>query len=191
MVSENNSTEEQLYISFLAGINQHTTDKLIAVMADMANKGKRKIYLMLNTSGGSVAHGMSLYNILKGLPITLTTHNVGSVDSIGNIVFLAGEKRYACPSSTFMFHGVTVDVPSNTLGGKILQENLNTVLIGQKRMGQIIADHTDLNTEKIASLFNEQQIKDADFAHNNGFIHEIRDVNIPSGSPVASLVFQD
>ena len=90
-----------------------------------------------------------------------------------------------------MFHEVTVSVPAATnLGEKNLQESLNTVLSDQKRMGKIIADHTSLNTNEIASLFNEQQIKDADFAHDNGFIHEIREVNIPSGSPVVSFAFQ-
>ena len=46
-------------------------------------------------------NGMNLYNFLRGLPIRLTTHNVGNVDSIGNAVFLAGEHRYACPHSPF------------------------------------------------------------------------------------------
>lgn len=72
------------------------------------------VYLLLSTPGGSVMHGMNLYNVLRGMPFELITHNVGNVDSIGNAVFLAGAKRYAAPHSTFMFHGVGFDLPAQT-----------------------------------------------------------------------------
>jgi hypothetical protein len=54
-------------------------------------------------------HGMTVYNVLRGLPCDLTIHNIGNVDSIGNAIFLAGKHRYACKNSTFMFHGVGFD----------------------------------------------------------------------------------
>jgi ATP-dependent protease ClpP protease subunit len=48
-------------------------------------------------------NGLNIYNVLIGLPFELITHNVGNVDSIGNAIFLAGSKRYAChtPHSCF------------------------------------------------------------------------------------------
>ena len=55
-------------------------------------------------------NGLNIYNVLIGMPFELITHNVGNVDSIANAVFLAGTKRYACPHSTFMFHGVGFDI---------------------------------------------------------------------------------
>ena len=64
------------------------------------------VYLLLSSEVGSVMHGINLYNVLRALPVKLVTHNVGNVDSIGNAIFLAGEERYACQHSTFMFHGV-------------------------------------------------------------------------------------
>ena len=59
-------------------------------------------------------NGMNLYNVLRGLPRDLTIHNVGNVGSIGNAIFLAGSKRYACAHSTFMFHGVGFNSPGGT-----------------------------------------------------------------------------
>ena len=59
-------------------------------------------------------NGLNLYNVLRALPTKLITHNVGNVDSIGNAIFLAGVERYACPHSTFMFHGVGFDAPANS-----------------------------------------------------------------------------
>jgi ATP-dependent Clp protease, protease subunit len=98
---------QTFYVSFSAEINAHTTESLIAVMADSVTKKATEIHLLLSTPGGNVMNGINLYNVLRALPVKLVTHNVGNVDSIGTAVFLAGKERYACPHSTFMFHGVT------------------------------------------------------------------------------------
>ncbi|MGD0511561.1 MAG: ATP-dependent Clp protease proteolytic subunit, partial [Candidatus Micrarchaeaceae archaeon] len=90
------------FISFSAEIVPQTTEALIAALTNFVNQGFRDINLLLSTPGGSVMHGITIYNVLRGLPITLTTHNVGNVDSIGAVIYLAGERRYACPQSTFM-----------------------------------------------------------------------------------------
>jgi ATP-dependent Clp protease, protease subunit len=101
------------YISFFADINPMTSAALVGNIFDQINKGgANAIYLLLSTPGGTVDHGIALYNVLKGLPVPFTTHNVGSVNSIGNVVFLAGKERKAAPNTTFMFHGVGVDVPA-------------------------------------------------------------------------------
>lgn len=102
---------ERIYVSFSAEINPNTTEALIALCANHANQGVKEIYLMMSTPGGTVMNGLNLYNVLRALPVKLITHNVGNVDSIGNAVFLAGEERYACFHSTFMFHGVGYDMP--------------------------------------------------------------------------------
>jgi ATP-dependent protease ClpP protease subunit len=34
----------------------------------------------------------------------LITHNIGSVESVGVVIFLAGQKRYACPGTRFLIH---------------------------------------------------------------------------------------
>lgn len=97
---------ETVYISFSAEISPHTTESLLGLLANCVNERIKKVYLMLSTPGGSVMNGMNIYNVIRAMPFELITHNVGNVDSIGNAIFLAGSKRYACPHSTFMFHGV-------------------------------------------------------------------------------------
>src|SRR5213593_78082 len=86
-----------VYVIFSAEITPQTTEGLLAVMANCATQGVKEVYLSLSTPGGDVTQGMTLYNVLRGMPFALTTHNAGNVDSIGNAVFLAGTKRYACP----------------------------------------------------------------------------------------------
>ena len=98
-----------VYVSFSAEINANTTESLIATMANLANEAVPEVHLLFSTPGGLVMNGMNLYNVLRAMPFKLVTHNVGNVDSIGNAIFLAGEERYACPHSTFMFHGVGFD----------------------------------------------------------------------------------
>lgn len=182
---------QTVYVSFSAEIIPHTTESLIATLTNLTNQGVKQIYLMISTPGGSVMHGMNLYNILRALPIELITHNMGNVDSIGNAVFLAGAKRYACQHSTFMFHGVGFDIQQGMrFEEKFLRERLDGIVSDQKRIGSVIEERTKISKDDIAKLFLEAQTKDAAFAAGCGIVHEIRDVQIPAGSPVVSLVFQ-
>ncbi len=182
---------QRVYVSFSAEINPNTTESLIAVMSNCVNQRVSEVYLMLSTPGGSVMNGVNLYNLLRAMPFRLTTHNVGNVDSIGNAVFLAGETRYACPHSTFMFHGVGFDIgQGGRLEEKILRERLASILSDQNRIGSTIEERTSLTKRQIKSLFREAQTKSATFAAGCGIVHEIRDVQIPPGSTVVSLVFQ-
>lgn len=180
-----------VYISFSAEIIAHTTESLIAAAANCANQGVKEVYLMLSTPGGTVMHGMNLYNVLRAMPFKLITHNVGNVDSIGNAVFLSGVERYACPHSTFMFHGVGRNaIAGQRLEEKSVKETLDSILADQKRIGSIIKDRTKLGDGEIQSLFSEAQTKDATFAAGCGIVHQIKDIQIPTGSTVISLVFQ-
>jgi Protease subunit of ATP-dependent Clp proteases len=180
-----------VYVSFSAEISPHTTESLLAVMSKCANQGVKTVYLLLSTPGGSVMNGLNIYNVLRGMPFELITHNVGNVDSIGNAIFLAGEKRYACPHSTFMFHGVGFDLKTQgRFEEKNLKEFLANILSDHKRIGSIITERTKLDEKVVASLFSEAQTKDATFAVGAGIVHEVKDVQIPAGSQVVSLVFQ-
>ena len=180
-----------VYVSFSAEISPQPTETLIAVMAEQANKGVDSVYLLLSTPGGSVMHGMTLYNTLRAFPFKLITHNVGNVDSIGNAIFLAGEERYACPHSTFMFHGVGFDVhQGHRLEEKSAREKLDAILQDQTRIGSIIRERTAIDEGQVGDLFREARTKDANYAKDVGIVHDIRDVKIPPGSPIISLVFQ-
>lgn len=180
-----------VYVSFSAEINANTTESLINVMANCANQRVPSVYLLLSTPGGQVMCGMNLYNMLRAMPFELTTHNVGNVDSIGNAVFLAGSKRRACPHSTFMFHGVGFDLSAGSrLEEKACREALGGILSDQKRIGSIITERTNIDTESADKLFREAQTKDADFALSSGIVHEIVDAQVPAGAPLVSLVFE-
>jgi ATP-dependent protease ClpP protease subunit len=182
---------ETVYVSFSAEINANTTEVLIATVSNLSNKGVKTVYLMISTPGGQVMNGMNVYNVLRALPVKIITHNVGNVDSIGNVVFLIGQERFACPHSTFMFHGVGFDLNGKLrLEEKLLKEHLVAIGIEHKRIGAIIEERTKLDEAAVAKLFLEAQTKDATFAVAHGFVQEIKEVNIPAGATIVPLVFQ-
>ena len=117
---------------------------------------------------------------------------VGSVDSIGNVIFLAGEERYATADSIFMFHGVarTTGGPA-TLDEKTLGEWLESVRADNRRLASIIRDRSKFTEDgQVEDLFLRAVTKDAQFAKAHGIIHDIRDPKVQPGAPVLQLVFQ-
>ncbi len=187
-----NTSPDMVYVSFSAEIIPTTTEGLLNACGNLANSGTKTIYLLINTPGGSVAHGITAYNVLKALPAKIVTHNVGSVDSIGNVVFLAGKERYANPEATFMFHGVGFEVPQNTrVEEKHLLERLDSIQADQRRIASIIQSRTSFSDDgEIEKLFLQGATKDAEFAKDRGIVHDIREAKIPSGTPIVQLVFK-
>jgi ATP-dependent protease ClpP protease subunit len=180
-----------VFVCFSAEINAHTTESLIAVVVNCANHGAAEVRLLMSTPGGSVMSGINLYNVLRGLPFRLVTHNVGNVDSIGNAIFLAGDHRLVAPHSTFMFHGVGFETPASThFDEKLLRERLDSILADQNRIAGIIEERTNLTARQVAPLFREAKTKDATYAVSTGIVHQIQNVDIPAGSPVIALVFK-
>jgi ATP-dependent Clp protease, protease subunit len=178
------------YVSFSADVNPQTTEVLLGNVAHLIGQGFRKIHLLLSTPGGSVAHGITIYNVLRGMPIELTTHNVGNVDSIGTVVFLAGERRYSCPQSTFMQHGVAFGFQgAATLFEKNLQEHLASVQADQLRIAEVYKERAGIAQDVAEGLFLGETRMSATDAKTLGLVHEIRDVSIPNGSPILQLVF--
>jgi ATP-dependent protease ClpP protease subunit len=180
-----------IYISFDAEINVKTVEQLKAATFNFVQQGYEHIYYLISTAGGEVRPGISLYNTLKGLPVETTMHNVGAVDSIGNAIFLAGKNRYACKHSTFMFHGVGINPAQGTrINRTACQELIDTILADERKIAGIVANETSLKGEDIDSLFAQSVTRNVDFAIQNGFIGDVREVSIPKGAQVVQLVFQ-
>lgn len=178
-----------VYVSFSNDINTDTVENLLAVMANLCELKVKRVVLLLSTPGGSVTGGLNLYNILRAMPFELTTHNVGNVDSIGNIIFLAGEKRYACPNSTFVFHGVSFNPSKDQLEIKDVQEKLDGLLSDQKRIGSIIAERTEVLEREVEQFFRQGHTIDATYAVMKGMADGIKEVSITSKTPLVTLVF--
>jgi ATP-dependent protease ClpP protease subunit len=181
-----------VFVNFIAEIVPATVEPLAGVMADFASKGVEEVYLMFSTPGGSVMHGIHLYNMLRSMPFKLTTINMGNVESIGAPIFLAGEVRIACPASTFMFHGVSFDTTGPMrFDARLLNERLASIVADEKRIATVLKERTKLEEAAIQEFFREARILDAATAASLGIVHEVRNFELPKGNPpVVNLVFK-
>ena len=177
-----------VYVIFQAPIDGRTSQQFIATVSQLINQGAASIELLLSTPGGEVSAGLTLYNFLKSVPITVNTHNIGNVDSIGNAVFLAGAGRKACKQSTFMFHGVGFSAQNMYLEEKNLRERLDSILADQRRIGEILQERTKISAREAGKLFREARTKNANYALKVGIISAIEDVAIPPEAPIVTIV---
>jgi ATP-dependent Clp protease protease subunit len=178
------------FISFSAEIVPQTSEALIGAVSNFVAQGFKEIHLLLSTPGGSVMHGITIYNVLRGLPVNLITHNVGNVDSIGTVIFLAGATRYTCPQATFMLHGVAFGTATPVqLFERNLRERLASVQADQERIKAIYRDRAGISLEDAENFFLGESTINATDAVTRGLAHELRDVQIPTGSPVLQLIF--
>jgi len=178
------------FISFSAEVIPQTSEALIGAVSQFVSQGFRDIHLLLSTPGGLVSYGITVYNALRGMPINLTTHNVGNVDSIGAVIFLAGTKRFTCPQATFMLHGVSFRTMGPTqFFEKNLKERLASIQADHERIKAIYQSRAGISPEDAESFFLGESSINASDAVARGLAHEIREVQIPAGSPIAQLVF--
>jgi ATP-dependent protease ClpP protease subunit len=178
----------KLYLSFTAKVNDQTTTLLMNSLASAIQQGIKELTLLLSTPGGSVMHGMTLYNYLSALPVELTTFNIGNVDSIGAIVFLAGTKRFACPHSTFMLHPVAFSLQvAQTYEQPDLKAIAQSLEADQARIAGIYAERSGLQTQNALALFGQQKTHTATEAQSFNFVHEVKALAIEPGAWVVHL----
>ncbi len=129
-------------------------------------------------------NGITIYNSFKSLPINLTTHNIGIVDSIANVIFLSGKTRYVVKNSSFLFHGVGFDI------SQAKKEKLKMIQRDQKLIADIIAEQSQYTEAEIEKMFLEADTRTPEQAKEKGLINDIRDANVPEGAEVIQFVFQ-
>ncbi|HNQ13620.1 MAG TPA: ATP-dependent Clp protease proteolytic subunit [Bacteroidia bacterium] len=185
-------------IRFLAQVNPQTSDQLFQAIDNLLRQGTTKIRLLLSTPGGSVFHGLSIHNYLKGLPIEVHTYNFGSVDSIGVVIFSAGSRRFTVPHSRFLIHSVKFNINGQaSLDEKQLEEYLKSLQIDQKNIAKVIADTTGKSVEAIDNAMNNRTTLSPQEAVEYGLVHEIKnDLLLPKmevitiGEPIQGQPYQ-
>lgn len=98
------------WIRFMAPVHPQSATGLMRVIDNHLSAGARHSHLTLSSPGGSVFHGLSIYNFLHGAPIEVTTYNFGSADSIGVVGFCAGPRRLCVPHARFLIHGISTQL---------------------------------------------------------------------------------
>lgn len=182
--------KNRVYISFTGDINPGSAEALLNVAIQAANKGAQEIYYLFSSLGGSINSGFTLYNSLRALKIDIVMHNTGHVESVANIVFLAADKRIACPSATFMFHGVAHRFDKDEKADvKRIREILDSIEADEERMAQILAERTAISLDAAKALLVEQKVKNAVFAKTHHIVHAIDEASVPQGVPILQIAF--
>lgn len=154
-------------------------------LPDGPNAGKRrfdKLYLFINSIGGSLDDGLSLYGLIRSLPLEVTTINTGVIASSAILLFLAGKRRIALPHSQFHFHDYEWNyaAPHNLTRLEYVD---HTQFLDCMRNAtfKLLKENTSLTDEmlKDLKLLEVPVIKDASFAKEKGIVHEINFVPIP------------
>jgi len=104
---------------------------------------------------------------------------------------LAGDERFAVPNSSFLFHGVGFDITQPTrFEEKQIKERLLALQRDTELLANIISERTKLSLEEVKKLFLEAQTKNPQEATQVGIINEIREVKLPKGANIISLLLQ-
>lgn len=179
-------------IKFFAPVIDVTINALMNAIDQKMMAGVNNFIILISSPGGSVFHGLSAYNYLKGLPVTITTHNFGSVDSIGVVLYCGGKKRLSVPEARFLLHGVSFNFNQNmSLEEKQLEEKLKGLRIDIENIAKVIAANTGKKVEDVRNAMLERTTLNPKEAVSWGLVHEIKSELFEAGSEVISIQFQE
>ncbi len=179
-------------IKFFAPVIDVTINALMNAIDQKMRQGQRNFVILISSPGGSVFHGLSAYNYLKGLPAEITTHNFGSVDSIGVVLYCGGAKRLSVPQARFLLHGVSANFPQGTsLEEKQLEERLKGLKIDIENIAKVIAVNTGKSTTEVMNAILDRTTLNPEEAKSWGLVHEIKAELFPRGAEVISIQYQE
>ncbi|PWD58523.1 Clp protease [Pectobacterium parmentieri] len=167
-------------VHFLCPVNTATVSQLQNVCLSSINQGSTEINLHISSQGGETAAGFTAYNFLKSLPVTLRTHNISNIESIANVIFLAGSERFANPISRFVLHPLLWGFGSPSADHARLREYGKCLDNDLDRFVQIFNIEVGTGSEW-SSLVADSTILDADKALEHGIINAKNTAKLASG----------
>jgi ATP-dependent Clp protease, protease subunit len=178
-------------IRFFAPVIDATVNALMNAVDQKMKQGIKDFIILVSSPGGSVPHGLSAYNYLKGLPASITTHNFGSVDSIGIVLYCAGSKRLSVPQARFLLHGVSAQFRGEqNLDEKLLEERLKGLRIDAENIAKVIAANTGKSEKEVTDAMFERITLNPEEAQAWGLVHEVKSELFEAGSEVIAIQFQ-
>jgi len=138
-------------IIFLVGpVDDNVANLVVAQMLFLESENPDKdINLYINSPGGSVTAGMSIYDTMQFVRCDVSTMCIGQAASMGAFLLGAGTpgKRYALPNARVMIHqpsggsrGVAADI----------EIQAREILLMRERLNRILSIHTGQTAERIA-----------------------------------------
>ncbi len=160
MVVEQSSRGERAYdifsrllkerVIFLVGpIEDHMANLVVAQILFLESENPDKdIHLYINSPGGSVSAGLSVYDTMQFVKPDISTMCVGQAASMGALLLAGGAKgkRYALPHARIMIHQ-----PLGGFQGQATDIDIHAreILRTRDRLNEILVKHTEQPLEKV------------------------------------------
>ena len=132
----------------------------------------KDIHLYINSPGGVVSSGLSIYDTMQFINCDVSTICVGQAASMGALLLAGGTKgkRFALPHSRVMVHQ-----PSAGYQGQVTDISIHAeeVIELKRRLNQIMADHTGQTIEKIEADLERDNFMSAGQAVEYGLIDTV------------------
>ena len=163
-------------IIFLVGpVDDHTANLVVAQLLFLESENPDKdIYFYINSPGGSVTAGMSIYDTMKFIKPDVQTLCLGQAASMGAFLLSAGTKgkRFALPNSRVMIHQPLI---SGGLGGQAsdIEIHARELLKLKEKLNQILAEHTGKPLEQIERDTDRDNFMSAQEAADYGLIDKV------------------
>mgnify|MGYP001451781618 CR=1 FL=1 len=158
-------------IVFLVGpVTDQSANLVVAQMLFLESENPDKdIYLYINSPGGSVSAGMSIYDTMNFVKPDVSTMCLGLAASMGSFLLMAGAKgkRIALPNSRIMIHQ-----PSGGAQGQAtdIEIHAREILKTRGKLNQIYADRTGQPLAKIEADMERDFFLDPEEAKAYGLI---------------------
>ncbi|MEJ2621290.1 MAG: ATP-dependent Clp endopeptidase proteolytic subunit ClpP [Candidatus Thiodiazotropha sp.] len=161
-------------VIFLVGpVEDQMANLVVAQLLFLESENPDKdIHLYINSPGGSVTAGLSIYDTMQFIKPDVSTMCIGQAASMGALLLSGGAKgkRYCLPNSRMMIHqplggfqGQATDIEIHAKEILLLRERLNTIL----------AHHTGQSLEKIAVDTERDNFMGGDEAVSYGLIDSV------------------
>ena len=161
-------------VIFIVGqVEDHMANLVVAQLLFLESENPDKdIALYINSPGGSVSAGLSIYDTMQFIKPDVSTMCVGQAASMGAILLAGGTKgkRYALPHSRMMIHQ-----PLAGFQGQASDIDIHAreVLETRDRLNKILSKHTGQTVEKIARDTERDNFMGGDAAVTYGLIDRV------------------
>ena len=161
-------------IIFLVGqVEDYMANLVVAQLLFLeAENPEKDIHLYINSPGGSVTAGMSIYDTMQFIKPHVSTTCIGQACSMGALLLAGGAagKRYCLPHSRMMIH--------QPLGGfqgqaSDIEIHAKEILFIKERLNQILAHHTRQPLDVIARDTDRDRFMSGDEAVKYGLIDKV------------------
>ncbi|MGJ8513533.1 ATP-dependent Clp endopeptidase proteolytic subunit ClpP [Carnimonas bestiolae] len=163
-------------VIFLVGpVEDYTANLVVAQMLFLESENPDKdIHLYINSPGGSVTAGMSIYDTMQFIKPDVSTLCIGQAASMGALLLTGGAegKRFALPHSRVMIHQ-----PLGGFQGPASDIEIHTqeILKIREELNRVMAEHTGQPLEKIERDTDRDNFMSAQSAADYGLIDAVLD----------------